>query len=65
MRKRLAVRAPEAIGFAERLFMKLIKGLVGGLVLTGMLAFLPAAAMAHGGGGQSFRWVCRAQLCGA
>jgi hypothetical protein len=31
--------------------MRLFKGLVGGLALTGMLALLPAAAMAHGGGG--------------
>jgi Putative peptidoglycan binding domain len=35
----------------ERLFMRLIKGSLAGLVLTGILAIVPAAAFAHGGGG--------------
>jgi hypothetical protein len=42
---------PETIVFAERLFMRLIKGSLAGLVLAGILAILPAAAFAHGGGG--------------
>jgi hypothetical protein len=41
----------EVIGFADRLSMSLIKGLVAGLVLAGILALLPAAAFARGGGG--------------
>jgi hypothetical protein len=45
-----AFRVREAIGFAERLFMKLIKGSVAGLALAGILALLPAAAFARGGG---------------
>jgi len=31
--------------------MRLIKGSLGGLVLAGILAMMPAAAFAHGGGG--------------
>ena len=31
--------------------MRLIKGSLAGLVLTGILAIVPAAAFAHGGGG--------------
>jgi hypothetical protein len=31
--------------------MRLIKGSLAGLVLTGILAMMPAAAFAHGGGG--------------
>src|SRR6266436_410460 len=45
------LRVPETIVFPERLFMRLIKGSRAGLVLTGILALMPAAAFAHGGGG--------------
>ncbi len=45
------LRVPETIVFPERLFMRLIKGSLAGLVLTGILALMPAAAFAHGGGG--------------
>ena len=31
--------------------MRLIKGSLAGLVLAGILAIVPAAAFAHGGGG--------------
>ncbi len=31
--------------------MRLIKGSLAGLILTGILAMMPAAAFAHGGGG--------------
>src|SRR5258708_13556654 len=34
--------------------MSLIKGSLAGLVLTGILAIMPAAAFAHGGGGHGF-----------
>ena len=34
--------------------MRLIKGSLAGLVLAGILAMMPAAAFAHGGGGHSF-----------
>ncbi len=44
-------RVPKTIVFPERLFMRLIKGSLAGLVLTGILAIVPAAAFAHGGGG--------------
>ena len=37
--------------FPERLFMRLIKGFLAGLVLAGIPAMMPAAAFAHGGGG--------------
>src|SRR5260370_25247040 len=37
--------------FPGRLFMRLIKGSLAGLVLVGILAMMPAAAFAHGGGG--------------
>jgi hypothetical protein len=37
--------------FPERLFMRLIKGSFAGLVLAGILAMMPAPALAHGGGG--------------
>jgi hypothetical protein len=40
---------PETIVFPERLFMRLIKGSLAGLVLAGILAMMPAAAFAHGG----------------
>jgi Putative peptidoglycan binding domain len=36
---------------SERLFMRLIKGSLAGLVLAGILALAPTAAFAHGGGG--------------
>jgi hypothetical protein len=45
---------PETIVFPERLFMRLIKSSGAGLVLAGILALLPAAAFAHGGGGGHF-----------
>jgi hypothetical protein len=35
----------------KRLFMRSIKGSLAGLILTGILAIVPAAAFAHGGGG--------------
>ena len=35
--------------------MRLIKGFLAGLVLVGILATMPAAAFAHGGGGQGGR----------
>src|SRR5580700_9038408 len=44
-------RVPETIVPPERLFMRLVKGSLAGLVLTGILAIVPAAAFAHGGGG--------------
>jgi hypothetical protein len=34
--------------------MRLIKGSLAGLVLVGILAMMPAAAFAHGGGGHGF-----------
>src|SRR5260370_38838227 len=34
--------------------MSFIKGSLAGLVLTGILAIMPAAAFAHGGGGHGF-----------
>jgi hypothetical protein len=42
---------PETIVFPERLFMKLIKGSLAGPAFAGILAMMPAAAFAHGGGG--------------
>jgi hypothetical protein len=36
--------------FPERLFMRLIKGFLAGLVLAGIPAIMPAAAFAHGAG---------------
>ena len=42
---------PETIVLPERLFMRLIKGSLAGLVLVGIQAMMPAAAFAHGGGG--------------
>jgi len=42
---------PEAIAFLERLFMRLLKGFLAGLVLAGIPAMMPAPAFAHGGGG--------------
>jgi hypothetical protein len=39
----------------ERLFMRLVKGSLAGLVLAGILAMMPAAAFARGGGGQGGR----------
>jgi hypothetical protein len=46
---------PETIVFAERLFMRLIKGSLAVLVLAGVLAMMPAAAFARWGGGQGGR----------
>src|ERR1700737_5507619 len=43
------LRVPETIVFPERLFMRLIKGSLAGLVLAGILAMMPAAAYAHEG----------------
>ena len=40
---------------AERLFMRLVKGSLAGLVLAGILAMMPAAAFARGGAGQGGR----------
>src|ERR1700720_3292587 len=39
----------ETIVFSERLYMRLIKGSLAGLVLAGILAMMPAAAFAQGG----------------
>jgi Putative peptidoglycan binding domain len=36
---------------SERLFMRLIKGSIVGLVMAGILALAPTAVFAHGGGG--------------
>src|ERR1700719_1342814 len=44
-------RVPETIVCLKRLFMRSIKGSLAGLILTGILAIVPAAAFAHGGGG--------------
>src|SRR6202022_449560 len=41
--------------FPGRLFMRLVKCSLAGLVLAGMLAMMPAAAFAHGGGSQGGR----------
>jgi hypothetical protein len=38
--------------FLERWFMRLIKGFLAGPAVAGILAMMPAAAFAHGGGGQ-------------
>jgi hypothetical protein len=43
------LRVPKTIVFAEKLFMRLIKGSLAGLVLAAILAMMPAAAFAHGG----------------
>ena len=37
--------------FPERLFMRLIKGSLVGLVIAGLLVVMPTAAFARGGGG--------------
>src|ERR1700741_5436650 len=42
---RLPLRVPEATVFPERLFMRLIKGSLAGLVLTGILAMMPAPGL--------------------
>jgi hypothetical protein len=39
----------------ERLFMRLVRGSLAGLVSAGILAMMPAAAFARGGGGQGGR----------
>src|ERR1700719_4333216 len=44
-------RVPETKVRLKRLFMRSIKGSLAGLILTGILAIVPAAAFAHGGGG--------------
>src|SRR6202790_887234 len=41
--------------FPGRLFMRLVKCSLAGLVLAGILAMMPAAAFARGGGGQGGR----------
>jgi hypothetical protein len=46
---------PETMLFPERLFMKLIKDCLAGPTLAGILAMMPAAAFAHGGGGEGGR----------
>ena len=48
---RLPLRVPETIVSRERVFMRIIKSSLAGLVLAGILAMMPAAAFAHGGGG--------------
>ena len=49
------LRVPETIVSAKRLFMRLVKGPLAGLVLAGILAMMPAAGFARGGGGQGGR----------
>ena len=49
------LRVPKTIVFPERLFMRLVKGSFAGPVLAGILAMMPAAALAQGGGGQGGR----------
>src|SRR6202790_5600347 len=41
-------RVPETTVCLKRLFMRSIKGSLAGLILTGILAIVPAAAFAHG-----------------
>jgi len=44
-------RMPETTVCLKRLFMRSIKGSLAGLILTGILEIVPAAAFAQGGGG--------------
>jgi hypothetical protein len=58
------LRVPKTTLFPERLFMRLVKGSFAGPVLAGILAMMPAAAFAQGGGGQGGRGGERAFLGG-